>query len=85
MCGDLLDIIEADVISAVFLGLEEDVWNIQLLSRPANSASSELTHSLALREEIYVWRSYTPTLFIVSAVNTRSAVNRPFRQSIAFP
>jgi|CXWL01.1.fsa_nt_gi hypothetical protein len=62
MCGDLLDIIEANVTTAVFLGLEEDVWNIQLLSQPANSASSELTHSLVLREETYFWRSYTPTL-----------------------
>ena len=62
MCGDLLDIIEADVMTTVFLGLEEDVWNIQLLSHPANSASSELTHSLVLREEMHFWRGYTPTL-----------------------
>lgn len=34
--GDLLDIIEADVTTAFSLGLEEDVWKIQLLSRPPN-------------------------------------------------
>ncbi len=49
-------------MTTVFLGLEKDVWNIQLLSQPANSASSELTHSLVLREEMHFWRGYTPTL-----------------------
>ncbi len=34
--GDLLDIIEADVMTAFSLGLEEDVWKIQSLSRPPN-------------------------------------------------
>ncbi len=36
VCGDLLDIIEADVMTAFSLGLEEDVWKIQLLNRPPN-------------------------------------------------